>query len=310
MRTNLVIYILMVSCSLFSQCFIGLSMKDLQKIYKEKLVFYRYDYNSKYVEIDLSTKLNVFEFGKTNDTIISYTSIFFNNEDIANEVNYNNNKFINTGDSTWIIDLVDGNQIQISMSYSTSLKKYFFIYEKIGEIKNKTYSMHDIEIGDPISKLDNISLEKIAVAKYSIKYKTQNGNYFSITHHNGTIVFMENDWSDNEKGKIPLSGSFVFGKTSLKDIRDNFQSNGFIHNNVNLATDEDVITYNCYGLNSLKDEVIVFITKANKVEISKNKEKVDELLKLNSIIIAKSDYLDLIWGSKKTYDPKYKKINK
>jgi hypothetical protein len=39
MRTIIVIYILMVSGSLFSQCFIGLSMKDLQNIYKEKLVF-------------------------------------------------------------------------------------------------------------------------------------------------------------------------------------------------------------------------------------------------------------------------------
>jgi hypothetical protein len=258
----------------------------------------------------LVTKVIIFEFGKTNDTIITYTSIFFNKDDAANEVNYNNNKYIISGDSSWIIDLVDGNQIQISMAYSSSLKNYYFVYEKIGKIKNTIHSMHNIEIGDPISKLDKISLEKIAEAKYSIKYKTPNGNYFSITHHNGKIVFMENDWSDNEKGKIPLSSSFVFGKTSLQDIRTSFRSNGFIHNNVNLATDEDVITFNCFGLNSLKDEVIVFITKAIKVEISKNKEKVDELLKLSSIIIAKSDYLDLIWGSKKTYDPKYKKINK
>lgn len=310
MKNYLLIYFIFLSNTAFSQCYIGLSMQDVQNIYKDKLIFYRYDSDSKYVEMDLDTKVVLLEFKENNDIIIRYTSIFFNDEFLNNELKHNNSKYLKTSDSTWVIDLIDGNKISIYMGYSIPFQRKFLSYEQIGKVNNTFNSMNGIKIGDPITKLKDLGLKIIDDDGNSIKYKTVNGNDFSLTHHNGKVVYMENDWMEMEKGKIPLISNFVFGKTTIEDIRNYFGTNGFVYNKIGMSTLNDVVMINCYSINSVNGEVLVFITKSAKSDISKNKDRVDELLKLNAIILAKEDYLDYLWGDEKTFDPNYKKINK
>lgn len=172
-------------------------------------------------------------------------------------------------------------------------------------------SMYNLKIGDAESSLEAIDLKVAAKDEDAgmTKYKTMNGNDFSVTTQNGKIVFMENDWLQDAKSTKPLFSNFVFGKTSLKDIRKTFGNNGFAYQNqMAIQLEKHVILFNCYEFDSPNNEVLAVITK---VEVSDEitNENLAERAKLDAIIIADKDYLDTIWSGNKIYDPNYKKIN-
>jgi hypothetical protein len=79
-------------------------------------------------------------------------------------------------------------------------------------------SMLGVKINDPATALKKIKLDVVAVDETMTKYRTANGNDFSVTVDSGKVVYMENDWLHNPAGIHTLFTSFTFGKTSLRDI--------------------------------------------------------------------------------------------
>ncbi|MES2484731.1 MAG: hypothetical protein V4581_02130 [Bacteroidota bacterium] len=169
-------------------------------------------------------------------------------------------------------------------------------------------SMLSIKIGSPAADLEKIKLTVEASEDGMTKYRTENGNDFSVTVEDGKVVFMENDWLQDVKGTKPLVPGFTFGTTSLKDIRAKFGTNGFVHNIASsMVTDTHVIMLNCFELDSPNNEILVTITKVSK-DADATEENVASLLKLDALIIADKNYLDKIWGEEKVYDPNNKKV--
>jgi hypothetical protein len=169
-------------------------------------------------------------------------------------------------------------------------------------------SMLGFKINDTKNSLDNIKLKVVAKENDMIKYRTENGNDFSITLEKGKIVYMENDWSQDDISKQPLYSNFKFGQTTLSDIRKKFGTNGFVYKNRgHFTTETDLIEFNCFEFDSQNNEILVLITKLSlKSDITE--KNVSDKLKLDAMIIADKEYLDRIWGKEKILDPNYKKI--
>lgn len=178
----------------------------------------------------------------------------------------------------------------------------FFI--PVGEI-----SMLGIKINDDATKIKDINLQIIGREMNATKFRTENGNDFSITYEYGKIVYMENDWSQKANGTRPLHSDFSFGKTSVADIKSKFSSYGFVYEHRQfIETDMGLITFNCYEFDSTNNEVLVLISKLHLDEESTDKETTDKDFKLDAVIIADMEYLDRIWGADKSFYDNYKKI--
>ena len=169
-------------------------------------------------------------------------------------------------------------------------------------------SMYGVKINDSQKSLENVNLKRIAKEEKMQKFRTENGNDFSITVDKGKVVYMENDWLQDEKGVQPLFSDFKFGQTSLKDIRSKFSTNGFTYKSRgSFQTKTHLIMFNCFEFESENNEVLVTITKvALKGDIAEN--NLASRAKLDALIIADKNYLDKTWGKDKSYDPQYKKI--
>lgn len=141
-----------------------------------------------------------------------------------------------------------------------------------------------------------------------IKYKTENGNDFSVTLERNKVVYMENDWLQGKSNSQPLFSNFSFGQTTLRDIRNTFSTNGFTYKGrAAFTTKTDLIEFNCFEFDSKNNEVLVTITKVSLQE-DVTQENVASKLKLDALIIADKAYLDKTWGTEKVFDPNYKKI--
>lgn len=170
-------------------------------------------------------------------------------------------------------------------------------------------SMLGLKINDKEKSLEKLNLEIVAKEENMVKYRTKNNNDFSITIERGKIVYMENDWLQDPNGSEPLFSNFAFGKTTLKDIREKFSTNGFTYKSRGyFTTKTDLIMFNCFEFDSKNNEILVTITKVSLTE-NVTQENIASKLKLNALIIADKTYLDEIWDKDKIYDPNFKKIN-
>lgn len=169
-------------------------------------------------------------------------------------------------------------------------------------------SMLKIKIGSPEADLKKLKLEETAREDGMIKYRTENGNDFSVTTQNGKVVYMENDWMQDPKGTKTLLPWFKFGATTLKDIRKKFGTNGFTYKNVNnITTDTHLVLFNCFEIDSDNNEVLVTITKIPLSE-KVTEDTVAEKAKLEALIVADKTYLESLWGEEKALDKNYKKV--
>ena len=169
-------------------------------------------------------------------------------------------------------------------------------------------SMLGIKINDSKKSLDNLKLEIVAKENDMIKYRTKNDNDFSVTFDKDKVVYMENDWLQDVNDRQPLFSDFIFGQTTLKDIRNKFSTNGFTYKaRAAFTTETDLIEFNCFEFDSKNNEVLVTITKVSLKE-NVTEENVANKLKLDALIIADKKYLDETWGKDKVFDKNYKKI--
>lgn len=169
-------------------------------------------------------------------------------------------------------------------------------------------SMLGIKLYDSRESVENLKLEVVGREPDIIKYRTNDGNDFSVTFEKGKVVYMENDWLQDPKNRRPLFSDFSFGQTSLKDIREKFKSNGFAYKTRTFFEMEDkLIGFNCFEFDSPNNEVLVTITVVS-INEHITEENFAEKVKLEAIIIADKDYLDKIWGEEKFFSDDYKKI--
>ncbi len=177
-------------------------------------------------------------------------------------------------------------------------------------VPKRDISMSGVKINDSRKSLDNIKLKIVAKDENMIKYRTENGNNFSVTIDKDKVVYMENDWLQDSKSRQPLFSDFSFGLTTLKDIRNKFSTNGFTYRSRGaFTTDTDLIEFNCFEFDSENNEVLVAITKVSLKE-DVTEENVASKLKLDALIIADKAYLERIWGEDKVFDRNYKKIKR
>ena len=170
--------------------------------------------------------------------------------------------------------------------------------------------MLGIELFDSRKSVEMLNLPVVGEEPGIVKYRTENGNDLSVTFENDMVVFMENDWLLAEEGTKPLVTDFIFGITSIADIRNKFGTNGFTYSNrLYSATDTHLVTFNCFEFDTDKNEVVVFVTGVPIKDSDKvNESNISDKLKLMAIIIADKAYLDKIWGEEKVFDGGYKKI--
>ena len=168
--------------------------------------------------------------------------------------------------------------------------------------------MAGIKINDSKKLTEKLKLKIVAQEEEMVKYRTQNGNDFSITFEKDKVVYMENDWLQDKNSKQTLFSDFTFGQTTLKDIRTKFSTNGFTYKSRGpFKTRTHLIEFNCFEFDSKNNEILITITKIPLNEYV-TEENVASKLKLDALIIADKAYLDRSWGNDKVFDPNYKKI--
>lgn len=170
--------------------------------------------------------------------------------------------------------------------------------------------MMGIELYDTRESVENLNLPIVAEESGIVKYSTENGNELSVTFENDKVVYMENDWLLMDEGAEPLFTNFIFGETSIADIREEFRTNGFTYSNRLFAsTETHLVAFNCFEFDSEKNEILVTITGVSIAEKDQvNENNLSDKLKLLAIIIADKNYLDKIWGEEKAFDENYRKI--
>ncbi|MEN9421437.1 MAG: hypothetical protein RLZZ107_913 [Bacteroidota bacterium] len=169
-------------------------------------------------------------------------------------------------------------------------------------------SMYGLRIHDDQNVLADIKLTVVAKEAQMTKFRTENGNDFSVTTDKGKLVYLENDWLQDPQSRQPLFSEFSFGKTTLSDIRSKFGTNGFTYKSRGpFKTNTHLIMFNCFEFDSPNNEILVTITK---VALNENltAENLASKCKLDALIIADKSYLDKTWGNGKVLDRNYKKI--
>jgi hypothetical protein len=170
-------------------------------------------------------------------------------------------------------------------------------------------SMLGIKIGSPEADLKKIKVKLLAQSGETTKYRTDNGNDFVVTTEEGKVVFLENDWNQKPEGAESLIPGFMFGQTSLKDIRKRFENKGFVYaHNQNLVTKEYLYEFHCFEIEGNVPQVLVVVTKIPfSTNVSENTD-IAAKLKLDAIVLGDPDYLEFLWGEQKSYSEGYKRV--
>ena len=191
-------------------------------------------------------------------------------------------------------------------------------------------SLSGIRVGDSPTVLEKLNLQALAREGRgpikTVKYRRANGNELSVTFNTSAnrISYIEADWNPSLKPEGAASDipAFKFGVTTLEDIRRVNGSNGFSwRSRAMMDTDTEIISFNAYEIEGKPNQVAVFVTslsipailskhtadkdKPNRSEMA----KMAKFFKLQAIILADKDYLDVIWGEEKFYDKDSKPIS-
>lgn len=164
-------------------------------------------------------------------------------------------------------------------------------------------SMAGLSINDSKKKLKNIKLPVIVSGADMITYKTKNKNELYISFADDKIVAMENrQGNDKLKTKTLLFDNFIFGKTTLKEIKDQFGSYGYRYkNNPFLDLGSIIYNFNCYEFDSQNDEILIIVTiiilKKQKIDVLDENNSVK--LTLYNVTLAEKTNLEKIWGKEK-----------
>ena len=175
---------------------------------------------------------------------------------------------------------------------------------------------------DPARRLQSLSLKPIAAEKTegttATKFKLDNGTDLSVTTDDRThkVLFIEADWNGKIAGAQSDFPSLKFGETTLENIRRIAGSNGFGYSTTSMnRSDDKLVAINVFKIEGKPGIAVAFVTTLDVAEFQKKlggreptTDDIPKNLKLESLILAREDYLDQIWGNDKAHDPNEKPI--
>ena len=180
-------------------------------------------------------------------------------------------------------------------------------------------SLSGIKVGEEISsasKLGARPLPSKSVDPHEARrWKLPDGNRLSVAADPETkkIVYAEKMWG-GVNGKLSDFPGFVYGQTTLADIRAHAQNNGFAFKEHLIGVRPDGLAlFNAYEIEGAPGVVVTFVTKLSKkdderLRTGKANVDINRAARLDAIIIADAGYLDTIWGDAKLRDKAYKPI--
>ena len=148
----------------------------------------------------------------------------------------------------------------------------------------------------------------------AFKWNLPGGNDLSVTAspETGRIVFIESDWGGDPASAASDVPGMTFGITTLADIRKRFHSDGFgFKSNLGQATTDNLVSFNCYQIDSDPDLIVVFVTTLpiKDVPTVAGEPKVDTGKgHLEAVILSSLAYLKVTWGEDRVFDATYHPI--
>jgi hypothetical protein len=200
---------------------------------------------------------------------------------------------------------------------------FFGIVLILVSVNSSAQEIAGIHVGESVSALDTLNLKPTAKTKIgsmeTVKYTLASGNELSVTYDGPTnrIVYLECDWNRNSNSATRDLPEFIFGTTTLDEIRRTNGSNGFSYkSNAMFRADPELVTFNDYHIENEPGLVVAFVTVLNIPEFQERKgsheldaDSIAKNLKLDAVIIAEESYLDRLWGNEKVYDKRAKPIS-
>ena len=181
-------------------------------------------------------------------------------------------------------------------------------------------SLSGIKVGDEISstsRLDARPLPSKSVdPQKERRWKLPDGNRLSVAADPGTqkIVYAETKWGGGAHGKPADFPGFVYGETTLADIRAHAQNNGFAFKEHLIDVRPDGLAlFNAYEVEGAPGVVVTFVTRLSmkdheRLRNGKANVDINRAARLDAIILADTGYLDTIWGDAKLRGKAYKPI--
>jgi hypothetical protein len=219
---------------------------------------------------------------------------------------------------SWIAGIVGSAIALITFIWQIRVAKRRTSRKGDWEVMDRAF--HGLRIGAPIVTLQKLGLQPIdrsgSGAIKITKWRLNNGNEMSVTYDSiqDRILYAEIDWNQNLSGIAVDIGGLLFGRSTLKEIRRLYKSNGFSYaKHVMFEIEGGIVTVNAFELRRTPTIIVVFITKiaedtrrhiSTLPPESQILGEIDEYFKLDAIAVADESYLDEIWGKDKIYDPK------
>jgi hypothetical protein len=181
-------------------------------------------------------------------------------------------------------------------------------------------SLSGIKVGEDVSsvpKLDARPLPSKSVDPHEARrWKLPDGNRLSVAADPETkkIVYAEKKWGGGARGKRADFPGFIYGETTLADIRAHAQNNGFAFKEHLIGVRPDGLAlFNAYEIEGAPGVVVTFVTKLSKkdderLRTGKGNVDINRAARLDAIILADAGYLDTMWGDAKLRDKAYKPI--
>jgi hypothetical protein len=181
-------------------------------------------------------------------------------------------------------------------------------------------SLSGIRVGEEVSSASRIDARplpsKSGDPHEARRWKLPDGNRLSVAADPETkkIVYAEKTWGGGTHGKPSDFPGFVYGQTTLADIRAHAQNNGFAFKEHLIEVRADGLAlFNAYEVEGAPGLVVTFVTKLSKrdderLRTGKANVDINRAARLDAIILADAGYLDMLWGDAKLRDKAYKPI--
>ncbi|MPR11864.1 hypothetical protein [Microvirga tunisiensis] len=181
-------------------------------------------------------------------------------------------------------------------------------------------SLSGIRVGEEVSSASRIDARplpsKSGDPHEERRWKLSDGNRLSVAADPETkrIVYAEKTWGGSANGKPADFPGFVYGETTLADIRARAQNNGFAFKERLIDVRPDGLAlFNAYEVEGAPGVVVTFVTKLSKrdderLRTGKANVDINRAARLDAIILADAGYLDAIWGDAKLTHKAYKPI--
>ncbi len=205
------------------------------------------------------------------------------------------------------------------------LSPIFLQPESKGALSGFDAAFYGLKIGDTAEAVSNVQLPRVGLdgigTHRTLSWRMPNGNVLTSTYEGekNRIVLLSVDWSYSHDSSETGLANFSFGVTSLDDIRERFNSNGFAYSrNIMSRRKEGITTYNAFEVDGSPSTVFVFETMISnddkaKIDALPDEEqalsKIGSCFKLTGVTLADEAYLDAQWGKEKVFDANYHPIS-